>query len=313
MIVFLTLSYVVLLAILMKLKVVKPTLAWKLSPMVWMALLFVGLFIPMQAWAPAGSLLVADYSVQIVPNVTGQVIEVPVEANVPLSKGDVLYLIDPVPYQAALDQVAAKLELAKLRESQSETLAQRDAGSRYELQQYQATVKQLEAGLSKAEYDLANTVVRAPSDGYVTNVTLRPGARVAAFPIAQTMAFVETSERLVLGQILQGYLRFVKPGQSAEVTFKMFPGRIASATVREVIPATALGQAPASGVAAKPRETKAGPFFVRLDLDDEELLRELPSGAVGEIAIYTDRGSPTHVIRKVMIRMNAYMNFVDPS
>lgn len=48
MIVFLTVIYVVLLLLAFKLKIIKPTLFWKLSPVLWMIALLVGLFIPMQ-------------------------------------------------------------------------------------------------------------------------------------------------------------------------------------------------------------------------------------------------------------------------
>ena len=47
--------------------------------------------------------------VQIVPNVRGTVIEVPVQANVPVSKGDVLFKIDPQQYQIEVDRLRALL------------------------------------------------------------------------------------------------------------------------------------------------------------------------------------------------------------
>ena len=62
-------------------------------------LLLVGLFIPMNWGAPQGPALVARNSVAIVPDVAGEVIEVPVEANTPLKAGDVLFRIDPMPFR----------------------------------------------------------------------------------------------------------------------------------------------------------------------------------------------------------------------
>ena len=49
----------------------------------------------------------------ILPDVRGRVIEVPVEANVPLKAGDVLFRIDPKPYQYKVDQVKAMLAEAE--------------------------------------------------------------------------------------------------------------------------------------------------------------------------------------------------------
>ena len=63
-------------------------------------LLLFGLFIPMGWGAPEGPALVIRNSVAIVPDVAGEVLEVPVAANTPLKAGDVLFRIDPVPFQA---------------------------------------------------------------------------------------------------------------------------------------------------------------------------------------------------------------------
>ena len=312
MIVFLTVSYVVLLLIAFKLKIVKQTLWWKLSPIVWFLILLIGFFIPMQFWAPSGPLLVVQYSVQIVPNVQGEVIEVPVEQDVPLKKGDVLFRIDPTPYEAAVQQTRAQLELARTRLDQSKRLAERAAGSVYDVQQFTAQVEQLEGALKNAEFNLEQTTVRAPADGYVTNAALRPGARVVSFPFAQAMAFVETGEPIIATQIFQGHLRYVKPGQPAEIAFKMYPGRVYDAEVEYVLPASAVGQVPLSGFAAAPQEVAHGPFWVRLKLSEEALALDLPVGATGAVAIYTDVGEVTHVIRKVVIRTEAIMNYINP-
>ena len=64
-------------------------------------LLLVGLFIPMGWGAPQGPALVVRNSVAIVPDVAGEVIDVPVAANTPLKAGDVLFRIDPVPLRGA--------------------------------------------------------------------------------------------------------------------------------------------------------------------------------------------------------------------
>ncbi|CAB5123821.1 hypothetical protein D3OALGB2SA_3150, partial [Olavius algarvensis associated proteobacterium Delta 3] len=76
MIAFLTLLYV---AILVKTKVITLNLWWKISPLVWLLILLIVLFIPMQWGAPAGAVTMFEFVVEIVPNVTGEVVEVPVK------------------------------------------------------------------------------------------------------------------------------------------------------------------------------------------------------------------------------------------
>lgn len=76
MILFLTLIYVALPAVLVKANIVRFNLFWKLSPLLWMVMLLVVLFIPMQWGAPSGAVNVYRMVVEIVPNVSGEVIEV---------------------------------------------------------------------------------------------------------------------------------------------------------------------------------------------------------------------------------------------
>ena len=54
-----------------------------------------------------------NYTIPIVPRVSGQVTEVPIEPNRPIKKGDVLFKIDPVPFEAAEKAAAATLQGAK--------------------------------------------------------------------------------------------------------------------------------------------------------------------------------------------------------
>ena len=66
---------------------------------------------------------------------------------------------------------------------------------------------------------------RAPADGYVTNLALRKGARVANLPLSPVMAFIDTSSTIIGVEINQIDARYVAPGQEVEVTFKFAPGR----------------------------------------------------------------------------------------
>lgn len=312
MIVFLTIVYVATLFVLTRIRILPDSRLTWLTTVPFVLALLVFFFIPMQWGAPKGDVRTLAYSVQVTPNVTGQVVEVPVTPNVPLLAGDVLFRIDPTPYQANLDSLVAKLVLAETRLAQSEVLAARQAGTVFDVQARQAEVDSLTAQIANAEYDLAETVVRAPTDGYVTNVALRPGARVSNLPFFQAMSFVDTSEFILAAQIPQNFSRHIEPGQPAEVTFKFRPGQTYAATVESILPATAQGQLPLSGFAPEPQSAVPGPFFVKLQLADEAVARALPAGALGSVAIYTGEVRAAHIIRRVMIRMEAWMNYLNP-
>ncbi|MFG1466621.1 efflux RND transporter periplasmic adaptor subunit [Xanthobacter sp. DSM 24535] len=312
MIILLLDSYIVILLVLVWLKVVRLNLFWKLSPVQVLVFLLVGFFIPMNWGAPSGPTLAGRQSVAIVPSVAGEVAEVPVAPNTPLKAGDVLFRIDPAPYEAQLRALLAQLNLAELRLDQMQELAGRQATPEFNVQQRRAEVEQLQAQVDAARWNLEKTTVRAPADGYVTNVALRAGARVAALPLAPVMAFIDTSDTVIVVEIAQNNVRFVKAGQKAEITFKFLPGRVFSGTVLQVVQAISAGQLAPTGSAATPTEFVAAPFAVRVALDDAGVAERLPAGSVGTAAIYTDHAAATHIIRRILIRQTALLNYVLP-
>jgi RND family efflux transporter MFP subunit len=272
--------------------------------------LLVGLFIPMGWGAPAGAAIVARNSVQIVPSVSGEVTEVPVAANTPLREGDVLFRIDPTTYRAQVEAIEAQLKFAELRLSQYTQLQRADSGRAFDVQQRESEVDQLKAQLDGAKWNLDKTTVRAPADGYVTNVALRKGARVTAQ--SPVMAFIDTSSTIFAVAIPQINTRFIEPGQPIEVTFKALPGTVYTGRVETILQAIASGQTQTSGLAVAPTDVDTAPFIVRVKLDDEAAARRLPAGSTGLAAIFTDHITITHVIRRVVLRQTAILNYVNP-
>jgi multidrug resistance efflux pump len=96
------------------------------------------------------------------------------------------------------------------------------------------------------------------------------------------------------------------------VTFKFFPGQVFTGKVTSVLEATATGQVLSSGTAVTPRQITAAPFVVRVKLDDAKLAASLPAGTAGDAAIYTQHIKPAHVIRKVILRQIAILNYINP-
>src|SRR5215216_1517679 len=73
------------------------------------------LFLLLNIAAPAtNDVRAMNYVIPIVPRVTGQVTEVPIEPNRPIKKGDVLFKIDPEPFQLAVKAAEAKLAQDKV-------------------------------------------------------------------------------------------------------------------------------------------------------------------------------------------------------
>ena len=112
-------------------------------------------------WLPSAPIssnaVVTRYVVQLVPWVKGQVSSIPAKPNVPIEKGDVLYEIDPAPYQYALELAQAQLHAGHSN-----------------VQQYEATVKVAEAGIKQAEANVAQA--KASLDVAVAIDKLNPAA-----------------------------------------------------------------------------------------------------------------------------------------
>jgi multidrug resistance efflux pump len=106
----------------------------------------------------------------VIPEVKGRVVEVPVEPNVPLQAGDVLFKIDPKPFQDRIDGIEGELAAAIKELTRAEKLYSKGAGSERDLDQARARFEDLEAELADARFELAQTVVTAPSGGFVTQL-----------------------------------------------------------------------------------------------------------------------------------------------
>jgi RND family efflux transporter MFP subunit len=304
--------YLALLFTLVWVGIIRLNAFWKASPLIVLLLLNLGLFIPMGWGAPQGPVVVVRNAVSIVPDVAGEVTDVPVAANTPLKAGDILFRIDPTPYEARVKAIDAQLKLSKTRLGQMTQLFERDSGRGFDVEQRQSEVDQLSGQLEGAQWNLDKTVVRAPSDGYVTNVALRKGARVANLPLSPVMAFIDTSNTLVGVEIDQIDARYIRPDQEVEITFKFVPGHVYTGKVESILQAIATGQAQTSGTAVAPRAIEAAPFVVKVRLDDEAFASRLPAGATGTAAIYTEHVKVSHIIRRILLRQVAILNYINP-
>jgi len=329
---------------------------------------------------------VVNYVVAVNARVQGLVTEVPVEPNRPVHKGEVLFKLDPTPFElevtaleAQLEQlevqlltagatttglseqlrnargakasIASQLKLAQQREEQTRQLAATGAGSQYDYEQAQTNVVNLkaqldgasatesqaraklgaktdsgdqdeiasakaqiaraEAQLKDAKWRLDQTIYRAPANGTVVALSLRPGAMAVPLPLTPAMTFVEDDQWIMM-IFKQNEVRKIKPGQEAEIALKMYPGRIIKCKVDSIMWATAQGQLPigtmntGGGVAPVPPNSLA----VRLLKDKKDTDLFMASGAAGIGAVYTDSGTAIHILRKILIRVSAKLDWL---
>jgi multidrug resistance efflux pump len=174
-----------------------------------------------------------------------------------------------------------------------------------------AQVAQIRAQLENAKWLLDQTTTLSPCDCYVVNLQLRPGGFVAGLPVNPVMTLVEADGQVV-ALYHQNELHKVKPGNEVEFALKTLPGRIIKGKVDSVVWAQGQGQLlpsgtiPVSGVVAMP----PGRYAVKFNIADRDRQLFLAAGAAGDAAIYTDGFGAIHIIRKVILRVGSYLNYL---
>lgn len=166
--------------------------------------------------------------VSITPQVSGSITELNVHDNQPVKAGDTLFRIDETPYRIAV--LNAEAQLAKAQTEQAK--ANNEANRRRHLSQNyisaedldtanisvkaaQASVAAAEAQLAQAKWQLTQTTVKAPVDGWVTNLTTRNGNyATAGQPV---FALVDSHSFYVVGYFEETKLRHIRTDAPAKI------------------------------------------------------------------------------------------------
>jgi multidrug resistance efflux pump len=175
--------------------------------------------------------------IKITPRVGGPIVALPVQDNQAVKKGDLLFKIDPRTYELAIEQAEAKLKQAiateRVKQDQAKRardLSRKDKGAISEqalvrkendLLVALANVDVAEANLHAAKLDLEFSEVRAPVDGYVTNLLLRFGSQTVANQPA--LALIDTSSFWVHGYFKETQVEYIRPDNRAVVKLMTYP------------------------------------------------------------------------------------------
>src|SRR5258708_22342419 len=121
------------------------------------------------------------------------------------------------------------------------------------------------------------------------------------------MSVIEEAEAGLLAFYRQNELRYVEPGDEAEIFMKVYPGRIIKCKVDSILWATAQGQLPINGNLPNTMPVSAPEqrIAVRLLTQGKDKDLFLAAGARGGGAIYTNNITATQIIRRVIVRITA--------
>lgn len=295
-----------------------PLNKWSVPTAVLGGILIIGALIVLMNYNHPYSEMSREYFVTtpIVPAVTGRVVDVPVEANKLIQKGDVLVQIDPEPFENKLKAIEAQLTSATSDLARAKELVARNALPVRDRDLAQARFDELTAQKANAKYELDQTTVRALTSGYATQVSVRPGAMATSLPIRPLMVFVNEEKKYFVGWFRQNSLLRLTVGDAAEVTYDAIPGVIFSAKVKLILPVLGEGQVNASGELITPKNfSQPGRVPVLIEIDDPKFAQYqniLPGGAAGQTAVYSQHFHHVAIMRKVLLRMASWMNYLFP-
>lgn len=244
--------------------------------------------------------------------------------------------------RATVKRVEANLDTARIKYEQFLAASKKNAVSRLQLEQIEKDLHVQEADLesaqaalqaalialdsevgdehtavaavlgelAQAKYNLTHTTVVAPSNGYVANLQVYPGAFVRLKQ--PLMAFVNTDERWLVATVPQRGVQHLNPGDKAQIAFDMYPGKIFDAEIENIVWAAGEAQGSPSGQLPHVGQMKGSELYtVRLRVKHEEPGYPLRFGALGLAAMYSSNAAGFLVLlRQIELQSESFLNYL---
>jgi multidrug resistance efflux pump len=318
---------------------------------------------------PSGKVTVAGRVIELTPNVTGQVIAIPVKPNVPVKSGDILFQLDPAPFQYKVAQLQASLAAAKQQtqilkanyDQATANVAGFDAQYKYnakrlddiqklyasgsntefkeqdtqvqfetvgaqlnvakatqqsaklaldsEIGGVNTTVAQMQAQLENAVWELAQTTIRAPADGYATAVALTVGDR--ASQLRSVMSFIVENEITIVGMFSQNGFQTIKASAPVNIVFDNVPGRVYHAKIVQIPKGIGQGQIAASGTLARTNAIGgASAFPAVISIPDEMSRDSLRLGMSGSATVFAANAGVIGMLASILVWVSSYTAYL---
>ncbi|PCD89314.1 HlyD family secretion protein [Vibrio mediterranei] len=306
-----------------------PKNKWTLTTASVIGLFIVGwIFLYMAMYQPV-SRMARLYSVTtpITSQVEGLITDVYVKGNQQVKAGDPLYQIDKTPFQDKVSRIESDIKRTSsaIEFYESELVRYQKLGKKgfssqenidnieTQLLEQKANQSKYQSQLELAKFNLAKTTVKAPTDGYVTQVALRPGMKSRIVPFQGNLTFVHKEDKQLFAAFKQAPARYIKAGYPAEVTFNTIPGHAYKAHVVQVNDIFAQGAITPSGIMKYPEQIPHnGRILVKVELDNPSLLQgmPIPSGTDAHVAVYSPKWEMFSIVRKVILRMQSWQNWL---
>jgi multidrug resistance efflux pump len=318
---------------------------------------------------PSGKFVIASRVVEVTPNVSGQVVAIPVEPNVPVKAGTVLFRIDPKPFQLKVAQLEAAFAQAQQQAQQLtanyqqasanvegltaqlaynskrlvdvQKLMTQGANTEFKEQDTQVqvetvnfqlqaakaaqlsaklamdseiggvntTVAQIQSQLEDAKWQLDQTTIRAPGNGYVTEMALAAGDR--ATQARAVMSFIITDEITLVGMFSPNGFQTIKPGAPVKLVFDNDPGRVHHARILAIPLGVGQGQVAVSGTLARVGSIGgANAFPTQISLPEDMDREHLRLGMPGSATVFSENAGVIGLIMSILVWVSSYTAYL---
>lgn len=205
--------------------------------------------------------------------------------------------------QVQYETVSAQLDAAKAAQQSAKLALDSEIGG------VNTTVAQLQAQLDNAKWELSQTAVRAPADGYVTVVALSVGDR--ALQARSAMSFIVENEITLVGMFSQNGFQTIKEGASVDIVFDNVPGRIYHARIIAIPKGIGQGQIAVSGTLA--RTTALGgatAFPAVISIPDGMDRDSLRLGMSGSATAFASNAGVIGLLASILVWVSSYTAYL---
>ncbi len=174
-------------------------------------------------------------------------------------------------------------------------------------------IRQAEAALRTAARNLVDTILRAPSEGVVTNLQLAPGQFAAAGQAVLT--FIDAEAIWIECEFRENNLEHMKVGDTADIVLDIRPGRTYRGTVESIgWGVDSRDVDPVTGLPTFKEDTgwirDAQRFAVRVQFEPESRPNGIRLGSQANVVVYTGQSSITDAIGRLWILAVAYLSYL---
>jgi multidrug resistance efflux pump len=178
-----------------------------------------------------------------------------------------------------------------------------------------AILNSARTAVEKAELDLANTVVKAPSRGVITD--LRTDVGLYAGAGSPVMSLVAIQDVWISAEYTENNLGHLSPGTPVEILLDVLPGRVFQGEVKSIGLGVSVGQAPPPGTLPTVqnsrdwlRQAQRFPVVVGFDTAQaEDLRRNLRVGGQASVIAYTEGHGLLGALGRVYIRLMSWLSY----